>query len=65
MAPNYLALDFITKLTGVSLNWAQWVCSYVCTWFIMLMLMPLIGYMYERPSVKDIDNKENCSGWFG
>ena len=22
------------------------------------MLMPLIGYMYERPSVKDIDNKK-------
>ena len=58
MAPNYLALDFITKLTGVSLNWAQWAAAMFVPGFIMLMLRPLIGYMYERPSVKDIDNKK-------
>ena len=58
MAPNYLALDFITKLTGVSLNWAQWAAAMFVPGFIMLMLMPLIGYMYERPSIKDIDNKK-------
>lgn len=58
MAPNYLALDFITKLTGVSLNWAQWAAAMFVPGFIMLMLMPLIGYMYERPSVKNIDNKK-------
>ena len=58
MAPNYLALDFITKLTGVSLNWAQWALAMFVPGFIMLMLMPLIGYMYERPSVKEIDNKK-------
>ena len=58
MAPNYLALDFITKLTGVSLNWAQWAAAMFAPGFIMLMLIPLIGYMYERPSVKDIDNKK-------
>ena len=58
MAPNYLALDFITKLTGVSLNWAQWAVAMFVPGFIMLMLIPLIGYMYERPSVKDIDNKK-------
>lgn len=58
MAPNYLALDFITKLTGVSLNWAQWAAAMFVPGFIMLMLMPLIGYMYERPSVKKIDNKK-------
>ena len=52
MAPNYLALDFITKLTGVSLNWAQWAAAMFVPGFIMLMLIPLIGYMYERPSVK-------------
>ncbi len=54
MAPNYLALDFITKLTGVSLNWAQWAAAMFVPGFIMLMLIPLIGYMYERPSVKKI-----------
>lgn len=58
MAPNLLALDFITKLTGVSLNWAQWAAAMFVPGFIMLMLIPLIGYMYERPSVKDIDNKK-------
>ena len=58
MAPNLLALDFITKLTGVSLNWAQWAAAMFVPGFIMLMLMPLIGYMYERPSVKEIDNKK-------
>ena len=58
MASNYLALDFITKLTGVSLNWAQWAAAMFVPGFIMLMLIPLIGYMYERPSVKDIDNKK-------
>ena len=58
MAPNLLALDFITKLTGVSLNWGQWALAMFVPGFIMLMLIPLIGYMYERPSVKDIDNKK-------
>ena len=58
MAPNLLALDFITKLTGVTLNWAQWALAMFVPGFIMLMLIPLIGYMYERPSVKDIDNKK-------
>ena len=58
MAPNLLALDFITKLTGVSLNWGQWAAAMFVPGFIMLMLIPLIGYMYERPSVKDIDNKK-------
>ena len=58
MAPNYLALDFITKLTGVSLNLSQWAAAMFVPGFIMLMLIPLIGYMYERPSVKDIDNKK-------
>ena len=58
MAPNLLALDFITKLTGVSLNWGQWALAMFVPGFIMLMLIPLIGYMYERPSVKEIDNKK-------
>ena len=58
MAPNYLALDFVTKLTGVSLNWGQWALAMFVPGFIMLMFIPLIGYMYERPSVKEIDNKK-------
>ena len=58
MAPNLLALDFITKLTGVSLNWGQWALAMFVPGFIMLMFIPIIGYMYERPSVKDIDNKK-------
>ena len=58
MAPNLLALDFITKLTGVSLNWGQWAAAMFVPGFIMLMLVPIIGYMYERPTVKEIDNKK-------
>lgn len=58
MAPNLLALDFITKLTGVSLNWGQWALVMFVPGFIMLMFIPIIGYMYERPSVKEIDNKK-------
>ena len=58
MAPNYLALDFVTKLTGVSLNWGQWALAMFVPGLIMLMFIPLIGYMYERPSVKEIDNKK-------
>lgn len=58
MAPNLLALDFITKLTGVSLNWGQWALAMFVPGFIMLMFIPIIGYMYERPTVKEIDNKK-------
>ena len=50
MAPNLLALDFITKLTGVSLNWGQWALAMFVPGFIMLMCI--------RPSVKEIDNKK-------
>ena len=64
MAPNLLALDFITKLTGVSLNWGQWALAMFVPGFIMLMFIPIIGYMYERPSVKEIDNKKIAADGF-
>lgn len=58
MAPNLLALDYVTKITGVSLNWGTWALAMIIPGLVILLFVPLIGYFIERPTATKIDNKK-------
>ena len=58
MAPNVLALDFVTKITGLSMNWVEWAAALALPGFVMLLFVPLVGYWIDRPESVEIDNKK-------
>ncbi|MDU7876769.1 MAG: DASS family sodium-coupled anion symporter [Veillonella sp.] len=58
MAPNVLALDFVTKITGLNMTWGEWALALALPGFIMLLFVPLVGYWIDRPDAVKIDNKK-------
>ncbi len=58
MAPNVLALDFVTKITGLNMTWAEWALALALPGLIMLIFVPLVGYWIDRPEAVKIDNKK-------
>ena len=58
MAPNVLALDFVTKITGLSMTWAEWALALALPGLVMLLFVPLVGYWIDRPEAVKIDNKK-------
>ena len=58
MAPNVLALDFVTKITGLSMTWGEWALALALPGLIMLIFVPLVGYWIDRPEAVKIDNKK-------
>ena len=58
MAANVLALDFVTKITGLSMNWVEWAAALALPGFVMLLFVPLVGYWIDRPENVAIDNKK-------
>ena len=58
MAPNVLALDFVTKITGLNMTWAQWALALALPGLVMLIFVPLVGYWIDRPEAVKIDNKK-------
>ena len=58
MAPNVLALDFVTKITGLSMTWGEWALALALPGLVMLIFVPLIGYWIDRPESVEIDNKK-------
>ena len=58
MAPNVLALDFVTKITGLSMNWVEWAAALALPGLVMLIFVPLVGYWIDRPEAVKIDNKK-------
>ena len=58
MAPNVLALDFVTKITGLSMNWVEWAAALALPGLVMLLFVPLVGYWIDRPEAVKIDNKK-------
>ena len=41
MAPNVLALDFVTKITGLTMNWVEWAVALALPGLVMLFLFLL------------------------
>ncbi|EFL55491.1 transporter, DASS family [Veillonella atypica ACS-049-V-Sch6] len=58
MAPNVLALDFVTKITGLTMNWVEWAVALALPGLVMLFFVPLVGYWIDRPEAVKIDNKK-------
>ena len=58
MAPNVLALDFVTKITGLNMTWAEWALALALPGLVMLIFVPLVGYWIDRPEAVEIDNKK-------
>ena len=58
MAPNVLALDFVTKITGLNMNWVEWAVALALPGLVMLIFVPLVGYWIDRPEAVKIDNKK-------
>ena len=54
MAPNVLALDFVTKITGLNMTWAEWALALALPGLVMLIFVPLVGYWIDRPEAVKI-----------
>ena len=57
MAPNLLALKYVTDILGINLSWSQWATAAFIPGIICLLLTPLIIYFLCKPELKKIDNK--------
>jgi L-tartrate/succinate antiporter len=52
LAPNPLAVELVRKTSNVEITWMQWFTAMAPFGIIMLLLLPLIGYVLYPPEVK-------------
>jgi L-tartrate/succinate antiporter len=52
LAPNPLAAELVKKTTGVEIGWMQWFSAMAPFGILMLLALPLIGYVLYPPEVK-------------
>jgi L-tartrate/succinate antiporter len=52
LAPNLLALELIRKTTSVELGWMQWFVAFAPAGIVLLLAVPLLGYVLYPPQVK-------------
>jgi L-tartrate/succinate antiporter len=52
LAPNPLAAELVKKATGVEIGWMQWFSAMAPFGILMLIALPLIGYVLYPPEVK-------------
>src|SRR5262249_23613627 len=53
LAPNAAALAIAKKTAGVDVSWSQWFVGMAPFGLIMLVLVPLLGYVVCRPQIKE------------
>lgn len=58
MAPNAVALELMTPILHIEVNWTQWFIAACVPGFIALLLMPFVVYVLYKPELKEVDNKE-------
>jgi len=51
-APNPLAVELVRKTTNVAISWMQWFTAMAPFGILMLLTLPLIGYVLYPPEVK-------------
>jgi L-tartrate/succinate antiporter len=51
-APNFLAIDFISKIAHVNIRYQQWFFAAAPFAIPLLLLLPLIGYVIYPPELK-------------
>ncbi|NJC88857.1 MAG: anion permease [Desulfuromonas sp.] len=52
LAPNPLAAELVRKTTNVQISWMQWFSAMAPFGILMLIVLPLIGYVLYPPEVK-------------
>ncbi len=57
MAPNLLAYDYMNKILGVELTWGSWAYAMIIPGILCLAVVPSIGYLIHRPTIKKIDGE--------
>ena len=58
MAPNALAGDFMAKMLGVHLDWGLWALAMIVPGIAMLLVVPYITYLFNKPTMTTVDNKK-------
>lgn len=52
LAPNLLALEIAQRTAQVEISWMQWFVAFAPVGFVLLLAVPLIGYVLYPPEVK-------------
>ncbi len=52
LAPNPLAVELVKKTSNVDISWVQWFTAMAPFGIVMLLTLPLIGYLLYAPEVK-------------
>ncbi len=52
LAPNPLAVELVRKTSNVEITWIQWFSAMAPFGILMLLILPLIGYVLYPPEVK-------------
>jgi L-tartrate/succinate antiporter len=52
LAPNPLAVELVKKTSNVDISWVQWFKAMAPFGIVMLLTLPLIGYVLYAPEVK-------------
>jgi citrate:succinate antiporter/L-tartrate/succinate antiporter len=53
LAPNAAALSIAKKIVNVEVGWSQWFIGFAPLGILLLILVPLLGYVICRPEVKE------------
>ena len=62
LAPNFLAIEFISKLAHVNITYAMWMRASVPFALPLLLVLPLLTYVFYRP---EITRSVEASQWAG
>lgn len=58
MAPNALALNYMSEILGIHLSWTQWFIAASLPGLVCLLLTPFIIYLIYPPEMKKVDSKK-------
>ncbi len=58
MAPNGIAIEYVHKILGISIDWVFWFKGLFLPSMILMLLLPLIIYWLTKPTLKKIDHKK-------
>jgi L-tartrate/succinate antiporter len=52
LAPNLLAVELTKKIAKVDVSWTTWFVAFAPVGIILLVLIPLLSYIFYKPEVK-------------
>jgi len=60
LAPNVAGLAIAKKTVGVDVNWGAWFVGFLPLGLLLIVLVPLLGYVACRPTIK---SSPEITGW--